>query len=294
MPTVADDNFEDFVSNWDLFKARLTVLLGAGASMGALNARNEQLLNAYELRNELWLRFKHDGKSTFSPADLKLMSLEHAAAIVEAKTGRTPMSEFLVERFTCELPLWQHLALPYLDPKSIFTTNYDELVELGYKAAPPLLDVICDGRSPMPGRTALYKPHGSLTHANQPVGKGGLVITQFDYFEMISEYRKMVRHAMGGFGSSCVVLIGYSFGDMDIGSELFAIRQGNKGIPWYAVFPRDDRQVRKMYSDRFNINQINMTFEQFMVRLDERVGFLPAAAKWENLATLRTAGRIQG
>ena len=288
-----DDNFEDFVSNWNLFRGRLTVFLGAGASIGATNLLHQKLPNAYDLRNMLWQNFKHDPTSDFDPKSLGLMSLEHAAAIVEAKTGRTPMSEFLVERFSCDLPLWQHLALPHLDPRSVFTTNYDELVELGYKATPTLIDVICDGRQPMAGRLPLYKPHGSLTHANQAVGKGGLVITQFDYFEMISAYRTMLSRAMGAFEASCVILVGYSFGDMDIGSELYSIRQKNKGIPWYTIFPRDDHQVRKMYSDRFNINQINMTFEEFLSELDGRVNYLPTDLKYNRINKLRAAGRIQ-
>jgi hypothetical protein len=62
-----------------------------------------------------------------------------------------------------------------------------------YKHQPNQLDVICRDRTPVPGQSVLYKPHGSLSHANQPVGKGGLVITQFDYLEMISDYREMLQ-----------------------------------------------------------------------------------------------------
>jgi hypothetical protein len=62
-----------------------------------------------------------------------------------------------------------------------------------YKHQPNQLDVICRDRAPVPGQSVLYKPHGSLSHANQPVGKGGLVITQFDYLEMISDYREMLQ-----------------------------------------------------------------------------------------------------
>ncbi|BCG76014.1 hypothetical protein MesoLj113a_71720 [Mesorhizobium sp. 113-1-2] len=294
MPGKIDDNFEDFVSNWDLFRGRLTIFLGAGASIGAKNKLGEDLPNAYALRNTLWQRFKHDGSTAFDPESLKLMSLEHAAAIIETKTGRTPMSEFLVEHFTCFLPLWQHVALANLGARSIFTTNYDELVELGYKSSsslPP--DIIYDDRQALSGRMPLYKPHGSLTYAHEPVGKGGLVITQFDYFEMISSYRKMISKAMGGFENSCVLLIGYSFSDMDIGAELYSIRQKNRGIPWYTVFPRDDHQVRKMYSNRLFINQINMDFEQFMTKLDNRVNFLPPELKNSRIKKLRAAGRIQ-
>ena len=63
-------------------------------------------------------------------------------------------------------------------------------------------------------------------------GVSGLVITQFDYFEMIADYRSMLRSAMTGFDNSCVLVVGYSFGDMEIGAQLYSMRKQNSGIPW--------------------------------------------------------------
>jgi hypothetical protein len=289
-----DSNFQNFVDNWELFRNRLTIFLGAGASIGAKNSRGYDLMNAYELRNNLWRKFKETARTTlFDPQSLRLMSLEHAAAIIEATTGRTPLLEYLFESFDCNLPLWQHLALPYLNPSSLFTTNYDELVELGYAGNGRVVDVICNDRIPVSGRPNLFKPHGSLSHANQPIGEGGLVITQFDYFEMIGQYRQMLQNIIKNFGTQCVLVIGYSFGDMDIGSELYQIRKGDGGIPWYAVFPRNDPNVRAMYLARLGIRQIDCTFERFVLELDERVNFLPRHLKHDQIAELRSTGKIQ-
>lgn len=291
---IQDDNMDDLADNWPSFQNRVTVFLGAGASIGALNEAGKSLPSAYQLRNDLWEKYKwRDSDGIFDPTTLRLMSLEHAAAIIEAKTGRTVLGEYLQEAFRCSKPLWQHLALPYLNPASLFTTNYDQLIELGYSGSGKVLDVICSNRSPMAAQTALFKPHGSLSHINQPVGHGGLVITQFDYLEMISDYRKMLQNAMTGFSSTCVLIIGYSFGDMDIGSELYALRKKSDGIPWYAVFPRADKEVRKMYSKRFGIEQINRTFEHFLADLDARIDVLPSNLKHEEKDGLRARGVIQ-
>jgi hypothetical protein len=192
------------------------------------------------------------------------MSLEHAASIIEISAGRVELNKFLCAIFTCNRPLWQHIVLPHLGPRCIFTTNYDELVELGYKRHAEVPDIICEDRHPVEGRLALFKPHGNLGQSNLAIGKGGLVITQFDYFEMISEYRRMLSRAMIGLGQSCVILAGYSFGDMDIGAELFRIRKQDDGTPWYTIFPRNDPQVRMMYANKFNIRQINATLEIFL------------------------------
>jgi hypothetical protein len=110
---------------------------------------------------------------------------------------------------------------------------------------------------------------------------------------MIADYRNMLRNAMTGFNSACVLILGYSFNDMDIGAELYTLRKQNSGIPWYAIFPRDDPQVRSMYSKRFNIEQINMTFEQFLSTLDERVNFIPPQYKHDQKKHLISMGAIQ-
>lgn len=288
-----DDNFEDFVSNWGLFQDRLVVFLGAGASIGAKNHKNNRLPNAYDLRNAMWQKFKVAEGAPFDPEELRLMSLEHAASIIEAKVGRDQLSDYLTETFTCTKPLWSHAALPHLKSKAIFTTNYDELVELGFKGADQMPDVICDDHLPTAHRVPIYKPHGSLSRSNEPIGKGGLVITQFDYFDMISSYRSMLKKTILGFDKKCVLIIGYSFGDMDIGSELYNLRRQSAGTPWYAIFPRADPQVKKMYSKRLGIEQINNTFEGFLRELDGRVNFIPDALKFEQKQSMIDAGLIQ-
>jgi hypothetical protein len=99
---------------------------------------------------------------------------------------------------------------------------------------------------------------------------------------------------MTGFNSACVLIIGYSFGDMDIGAELYSLRKESRGIPWYAIFPRNDPQVRKMYSNRFEIEQIDLPFEEFLRQLDARVGFITdVGLKHGNIANLRSKKAIQ-
>ncbi len=40
--------------------------------------------------------------------------------------------------------------------------------------------------TPIANEIPLYKPHGSTEKATNLVGEGGLVITQFDYIEMLN------------------------------------------------------------------------------------------------------------
>jgi hypothetical protein len=132
-------------------------------------------------------------QASFDPLILGSMSLEHAAAIAEARAGRAAIEEFLVNRFDCARPMWQHAILPFLCPKALFTTNYDELIEKGWRLQAGRNGVEelalrhnATADSPAP-HTPLFKPHGTLQMASLEIGKGGLVITMFDYFRMIGD-----------------------------------------------------------------------------------------------------------
>jgi hypothetical protein len=296
----ADPNFQNFVSNWKRLRSGLTVFLGAGASVGAKNKQGNFLPTAFELRNEIWqlLMIDDHQRATFDPANLKSMTLEHAAAIAEARTGRRAVLDQVTSTFDCAKPLWQHAALPFLRPKAVFTVNFDELVEKGWRLQAGQHSVNelhlryrskADTNVP---HTPLFKPHGTLQHARMPVGSGGLVVSMFDYFEMIGDYRSMIEEFLSDFDQSCVLFIGYSFGDMDICAELYRLRR-KRDVPWYAVFPRDDADVKRMYQDKFGVLQINKRFLDFLVDLDAEVDFIPQQWKFQNLSTLRSGATIQ-
>jgi hypothetical protein len=48
-----DSNFENFIANWPRLSGRLTIFLGAGASVGAKNRADQFLPSALKLRNEI-------------------------------------------------------------------------------------------------------------------------------------------------------------------------------------------------------------------------------------------------
>ncbi len=300
-PKPPDANFNSFVSNWNRLKTRLTIFLGAGASVGAINREGMALPSALRLRDELWTEFMCDeeGRRKFNSTMLGMMSLEHAAALAEARAGRGAIEEHLTKRFDCIKPLWQHAVLPFLRPKALFTTNYDELIEKGWR-----LQIGEDGveeirlrhnaahlDSPIP-RMSLFKPHGTLELAARPIGSGGLVVTMFDYFHMIGDYKGMIERFLSDFNQTCVLFVGYAFMDMDICAELFRLRKDRK-IPWYAVFPRSDADVRNMYDRKFGIQQIDRRSLDFFVELDERVNFIPPEWKFDQLGVLQEKKLIQ-
>ncbi|HXB68998.1 MAG TPA: SIR2 family protein [Candidatus Acidoferrales bacterium] len=278
-----DDNFVNFSDNWKHYENRLVLFLGAGASVGARNHMGNPLPTAFHMRNGLWQQFMTPDGTKFEPESIGLVSLEHAAALVERSAGRDALMRYVVDYFQTAAPLWQHAVLPYLKPKAIFTTNYDNLIEAGWRlhgSAEGIGDFRLYYRHEDPDQSRavpLYKPHGTIDCAKKQIGDGGLVLTQFDYLTMLDVRRSALKKCLQSLDSACVLFIGYSFQDFDIASELFGMRNPNhrRAIPWYAVFPRNDTNVRAMYDERYGIRQINRTFLDFMADLDDTQAFIP-------------------
>jgi hypothetical protein len=293
-----DANLENLINNWEHNGSKLIIFLGAGASIGGKARDGRPFPKAYELRNELWSRFmlKPHEREAFDFADLGLMTLEGASAIVTARVNRRALEEFLAERFTAQKPLWPHAVLPFLAPRAILTTNYDDLIEQGWNASGVArrCATVWDTQAANPSYMPLYKPHGTVEQPHAEIEAGGLVISQFDYFRIIARRQRMLDSFMSDFNQSCVLFIGYSFHDMDISAHLHRVRRERRGPKWYAVFPRDDDDVRRMYEQEYGILQINRTFHDFMADLDAEVNFIPRDWKRDRVARLVKAGKIAG
>lgn len=291
-----DTNLDNLIANWAEYREQLIIFLGAGASAGARSRSGRPIPAANALRQHLWERLMADDESAPSS-----MTLEHAAALIDSRKGREALIRETRAVFETDQEPWMHLAIPYLRPRAVFTTNYDLLIESGWQQArrkdaslPDLRPIFAAGQN-VGGKVPLYKPHGSIDRAEDGVGSGGLVVTLIDYFVMNTTKRAMLSEWLREFRASCAIFVGYSFMDVDLGSLLFDMRQtnrdGSRDIPWYAVFPRHDPDVTRMYQEHFGIRQIDRTFFEFLLELEERIGFLPPHARYSSfVAETRASG----
>jgi hypothetical protein len=293
-----DANLDNLVQNWGEYKERLIVFLGAGASLGARGGLSgeDNLPTAVWLRNDLWQRFMlaPEERGSFDFSSLGMMTLEHASALIESRRGRQLLVEHVRHMYATHRPLWSHLVLPLLRPRAVFTSNYDQLIEQGWAtchaqrhADMPLTPIFAEKQRLDSAAVPLFKPHGSVDRAADPIGSGGLVITMFDYFTMLTTKKTLLREWLAHFRATCAIFVGYSFMDMDIAGDLFQLRQEEHGLHWYAVFPRGDDDVKRMYHDKFKIQQIDRTFFELLVDLDAAVDFLPDALKWDKIPELQ-------
>ncbi|MDQ3802796.1 MAG: SIR2 family protein [Acidobacteriota bacterium] len=297
-----DENLDSFIRNWPRYSQRLIIFLGAGASVGAVNKLGRRLPQAYDLRNEIYSEFllPRSQREGFDFSNLTLLSLEHVAALAEASCDRHSLQDFVAERFLVNQPLWQHAVLPFLNPLAIFTTNYDNLIELGWHLQEsryeikPLVSLFKEASAVNKEFVPLYKSHGTVEYPRRKAGEGGFVITQFDYFDMIPHRQEMLEQFAKDFDDYCLLFVGYSFLDVDIASRLYEIRKQRGGRKWYAVFPRDNPDVREMYREKYRISQINRTFHDFLLDLDKVVDFIPEEWKFDRISDLADQGLIYG
>ncbi len=113
------------------------------------------------------------------------MSLEHASSLTETNVARRTLELPIRNNYEAQKTLWQHAVVPFLNPKALFTTNYDNLIELGYQihCGGDNVDKIQEVYGDLNYSeqfVPVFKPHGSISKKNSEVLNGCIVITHFD------------------------------------------------------------------------------------------------------------------
>ena len=184
---------------------RTTLFLGAGSSIpcGAPSAS----------------QIAADLVSALDNPDLDGASLAEVAGIYELKMGRRSLIDFVAGKLKHLKPTGGLLNLPKFDWHSIYTTNYDTLIEQSYSRAHRELSTIrgnADFREGSASATPLLKIHGCIT---QDISRGSqyrMVITESDYEES-EKYRELLFERLSyDLMKNDVIIIGSSLSDATI------------------------------------------------------------------------------
>lgn len=180
---------------------RTILLLGAGAAVPSGAPTGAELANF--LAAKLFPRPEVD-------------NLSEVATVFEHRTSRRELVEALRERLSPLRPTGGLLLLPEFDWVSIYSTNFDQLIERAYRQADRPLNVVrsnYDWTKNKPTAASLYKIHGCIT---QDVGFGNkhrMVITERDY-DQVDDYHQAVFTALEHEMYTCdTLIIGQSLTD---------------------------------------------------------------------------------
>lgn len=147
------------------------------------------------------------------------LNLMQTAQYVEHKIGREKL-EVLIQSALVKLRPTKGLKLvPHFDWKSIYTTNYDTLVEQCYNLAKKDLSVIRKnfdfGKNNRDSSTTLYKLHGGIDNGEKR-DSANLIITENDYIEA-TKYRELLFNRLTDeLVGHDVIVIGNSLNDPHI------------------------------------------------------------------------------
>ena len=149
------------------------------------------------------------------------MTLSEVAGLAERKRNRKDLISVIRDAFKGLRPKGSILNLPLYNWKSIFSTNYDELVEDAYtKADKPCIAFSSNFDFTVhanPNATKLFKIHGTL-HKDVADGHSSrLILTDHDY-DLTQDYREALylRLAADLTAGTHVVIVGQSLADPDL------------------------------------------------------------------------------
>lgn len=236
---------EDFTRN--IVPQRTALLLGAGASVpsGAPTGRELAIAVSKEIRGRVVSE-----------------DLVELATILQRTDGRDALVEAVRKQLKSLKPTGGLLALPELDWRAIYTTNFDRLVEKAYRCVGRELVLIRSNydyaRLEADTGTPLLKLHGCISKDVVDGDKARLVLTEEDYLEY-SSYREVLFARLGvDLMGHDVLVVGQSLTDPHLQSAMreAAAAKRNAGAPGRLsalVYERDDDRAVLWESRGFDV-----------------------------------------
>lgn len=136
------------------------------------------------------------------------------------------MCSFFLTNFTLSVPNEIQKTISNLPWRSIFTTNYDDVIEQSaledkfqpYSPRTQDLDVRI-------GQIPIYYLHGRARDLYEESNLKGFVLSESDYLDISRHNNDLYNRLFGDVhAASEIVFIGYSLKDLEIASRLFSIK----------------------------------------------------------------------
>jgi hypothetical protein len=225
-------SIEDLCTRIDPRKTSL--LLGAGASVPSGAPTGAQLAQ------KLW--------RAVANLDAQSDDLIETAGILERRYGRLLLINSLVAILRTLQPTGGLLALPTFGWHSIFTTNFDRLVETSFKKANiPLTPIRSNydfsSRENRPD-ISLYKLHGCISQDRSLGDKASMILTEQDYDDFVKYRQSLFSLLQTELLTGDVLVIGQSLRDRhlsDLVKQVLTYKsQGAPGDVYALIYDPDD------------------------------------------------------
>ncbi|MEY9234084.1 hypothetical protein ABIF68_002531 [Bradyrhizobium japonicum] len=213
-------------------------------------------------------------------------SLAEQTAIIEHQTrDRARLIAELRSRFRGLQPTGALLNLPLYDWKSIFTTNYDTLIEESYKRRSKPYAMYSSnfdfGPKNDPDAVQIFKLHGTIDKDVSDGDHSRIILTENDY-DLTSEFRDQLFDRLKADIAGChLIILGHSLADPDIKSivdraVLLNSKSGGGGQITLFSYTRDEGRAALFESRGLTVCFGGL--DNFFAELTTRLVHIPASA----------------
>lgn len=253
-------------------RGQVVLFLGAGASFGSPNPNGDKIPMGDELRDLLCDQFLA-GKE-------KNRTLEEVANFAENKSDRSEVDRWLSGLLRQFNPNQAISLLPEFLWRSIFSTNYDVLVERAYaNASDPAQNLIkfhkdingmdkqiSSKQNPIP----LYKLHGCIDELYQK--DAPLVLSSSTYVEVLDNRPRMFNRLVDAASDYSVLFVGTRLADPHIKALLAGVEKSSGASrPLYYMLAPDLTENDESYLSSRRFQPIKSSFDNFMKELSEEI-----------------------
>jgi len=239
---------------------KITLFLGAGASVSAGAPDTDTLIQRMKEKFRLT---DAQGTDLFS----------NCQDIVEtAPYGRAELESFIKSQFDNLEPTPAHSSLTKYDWQAIFTTNYDELIELAYRTPDrkrmchPICSTDFNENLFDHDKVYLFKLMGTLTGTDQA---GRMVLTRSDYNRMLrARHDRYIDCLHDVLKDGAVVFIGYSGRDFFVFELIDELKDkyGDDSLSSNYFLVPDAKSLTQVEQERLRRRKlvaVSCSFEEF-------------------------------
>jgi Flp pilus assembly protein TadD len=242
-----------------------TLFLGAGVNFGLVNSAGEKFPTGKDLSE--WIC-----RDLLESPDLQL-PLDESSGMAIHKFGREIFNNYIHRKFSSFEPGTAHLSLVQLPWDTIFTTNYDQLIENAakntaikvYGDITPIYSLETDLTDISEDKVIYYKLHGCIESANSDEGR--LIITKKDYRYYDVNRKPLFKRLKSDLQRKLLVFVGYSFLDTNFQEVLDQCLEelDTKSLPRSYAIRLNFSEIEEAYwLDKYNIQLLDVDSLEFI------------------------------
>lgn len=245
------------------------LFLGAGASFGAMHPSGNKIPSAQELSDML--------ANKYLDSSYLGSHLTYTSELAVSQSDLFKVQKFISDLIEPFKPADFHKIIPTFRWRSIYTTNYDLIIERAYDQVSDriqdLIPVYKNTRVHNIYKTdnslPYYKIHGCLTNINDR--DLPLILTPDQYISHKLNRDRLFIRLLEECHDFTFIFVGYSFADIEIRTILQMMDQEKEGKPRYYMVGPKIKDAEAAFWEGRKISSIKMSFKDFIITIDQKI-----------------------